>query len=134
MSLKYSALVTYPATVARLNSTADRRRYSIDSGYTLLEYLLRGSAETETEDIEAGAEKDVSHYRSSSLESTPLRKLISRTFSTNGRQEWLIELVKAVRPIKAPLRNCFATEFEVFSKTKRLQDALQNWRRTTPTF
>lgn len=58
--MKYKMLVAYPAHVVRLNVPAKRRTYLMYHGYTLSRFFLVGSAEVKTEDIEGGANMDVS--------------------------------------------------------------------------
>lgn len=58
--LEYNALVASSAHVVCLNFTVKRRRYLIDNGCTVLGFIPAGSAEVQTDNIEGGADMDVS--------------------------------------------------------------------------
>lgn len=99
-----------------LNSTAKCKRYVIDRRPIVTGYVLVGSGEVKTEDIEVGANMDVSQYRPTSLRVVPREKLISHKSSTKKRKGQSGVLKEAMQSLLAPLRSFFVTGFEVSSK------------------
>lgn len=75
MSVKCNALVAYPVHAVWLIFTAKGTRYLALRELTLLGFPPAGSAEVETEDMEGGADTDVSQFRSTSFKTMSLQKL-----------------------------------------------------------
>lgn len=84
--MRYKALVTSAAHVGWPSSTAERKRYLVDHGYTLLEFFPAGGGEMQTKDIKDGTDMDVLLWKLTSLRVVQLKKLIWHILSRRSRK------------------------------------------------
>lgn len=80
VSLKFNALVDYPAHVVWLNVTEGMRKNVVDHVYTLLGFLLVETAEIRVEDGDRGADESGFWYGITSSHVVSLREPIPQTF------------------------------------------------------
>lgn len=85
-SLSCNAPVAYPVHVVRLNLNEEQKRCLIDHENTVLGFLLAEGWKRNVRRGGPGLEKDVSQYRSTSLELVPLETARAFTFSSNSRK------------------------------------------------
>lgn len=77
-SLKFTALVTYPAYVLCLNATKRKRRYLINHQYTLLGCLPAGIVKLKIENGNLELDEIVSVYGSTSSDLVSVERFIPK--------------------------------------------------------
>lgn len=91
-SSELNALFLYPKHVMWLNITKRRRRYLIDSGYTLIRFPAARAAELRVKNGESEVDEGILHYGLTSSDVVPLVTIIPQTFC-RGAQKKLITML-----------------------------------------